>query len=526
MCSPSWRRVVLALQPTHADAQGQAGPVQRVPTYTEQQEKINAWTVGLAAGLIEGAPLRLAAEMARVVDDGANLLVLPIVTRGPTENLNSLLYLRGVDLAIINSDAMEEYRIEFPEIRQHVTYLLNLFPSELHIFVRPEIQSLQDLAGKKVNFNTLGTAAAYSGPLIFSRLGVDIEKTFIPHPVALQQMRKGEMAAVVFITSKPVDAFLRGQWEPGFKFLPVPYDSKFEDYYLPASLEAAEYPSLIKPGERISTISVPTVAGLLQLAGRLEPLPARRPLHRLPLQPGRQAAGRGLRRPSGRRSISRATVPGLTRFPAAQEWLDRQSRKPRTNNEDCRDLPDVRVRAGERRRRSAGRRRCDGEAPRLLAAGARRTAGLPGQTFPRHRPPPAAATSSASAVAPAADNWIVSETTSPLDYTPVAIATASSRAGPDGATMQLSIQCRGGRTELVIASPAVTRRAEDYVVSYAVNDSQPVVVAVGTAASGTGVASGAMSYACWRRCPTTARSPFASPTGRARRWRGDTPSPA
>src|ERR1700716_3054449 len=232
--------VVLALQPTHADAQGQPGPVQRVPTYTEQQEKINAWTVGLAAGRIEGAPLRLASEMARVVDDGANLLVLPIVTRGPTENLNSLLYLRGVDLAIINSDALEEYRIAFPEIRRHVTYLLNLFPSELHIFVRPEIQSLQDLAGKKVNFNTLGTAAAYSGPLIFSRLGVDVDKTFIPHQVALQQMRKGDMAAVVFITSKPVDAFLKGKWEPGFKFLPVEYTSRFEDYYLPATLEAGE----------------------------------------------------------------------------------------------------------------------------------------------------------------------------------------------------------------------------------------------------------------------------------------------
>src|SRR5258708_35037908 len=103
--------VVLALQPTRADAQGQGGPVQRVPTYTEQQEKINAWTIGLAAGRIEGAPLRLAAEMARVVDDGANLHVLPIVTRGPTENMNSLLYLRGIDLAIINSDALDEYRI-------------------------------------------------------------------------------------------------------------------------------------------------------------------------------------------------------------------------------------------------------------------------------------------------------------------------------------------------------------------------------------------------------------------------------
>ena len=102
-------------------------------------------------------------------------------------------------------------------------------------------------------------------------------------------------------------------------------------------------------------------------------------------------------------------------------------------------------------------------------------------------PPPAPA-STTSAVAPAADNWIVSETTSPLDYTPVAVATASSRAGPDGATMQLSIQCRGGRTELVIGDPNLTLRAENSVVSYVVNNDQPVVVAAGTPASGAGVA--------------------------------------
>ena len=106
--------VVLTLCPATADAQDQ--PARRAPTYAERQDKINAWTVGLAAGLIEGAPLRLATEMSRVVDDGENLHVLPIVTRGPTENLNSLLYLRGVDLAIINSDSLDEYKVAFPDI--------------------------------------------------------------------------------------------------------------------------------------------------------------------------------------------------------------------------------------------------------------------------------------------------------------------------------------------------------------------------------------------------------------------------
>jgi TRAP-type uncharacterized transport system substrate-binding protein len=309
-------------------AQGQNPPPRRDLKYSEQQARINAWTVGLAGGLLEGAPIRLAAEMARVADDGPNMHVLPIVTRGPVENLNALLYLKGVDLAIINSDAMDEYKVQSPEILKRITYLLNLFPSELHIFVRPEIQSLQDLAGKKVNFNTLGTAAAFSGPLIFSRLGVNIEKTFIPHPVALQQMRKGEMAAVVFITSKPVDAFLRGQWEPGFKFLPLPYEAKFEDYYLPATLEASEYPNLIKAGERISTIAVPTV--LVSYNWQANSNRYQRVARFTDLLFSRIETLQGPGFAAQWKSINLgATVPGLTRFPAAQAWLDRKGNEAR-----------------------------------------------------------------------------------------------------------------------------------------------------------------------------------------------------
>ncbi|MFQ3453864.1 TAXI family TRAP transporter solute-binding subunit [Bradyrhizobium sp. UFLA01-814] len=314
---------------SNVDAQAQPAAARQLrrepPPPQKPQVTMNAWTVGLAGGLLEGAPIRLAAEIARVVDDGDKLHVLPVVTRGPTENVNSLLYLRGIDAAIINSDVLEEYRSQVPDIQQRLAFVLNLFPSELHIFVRPEIQSLSDLAGKKVNFNNLGTAAAYSGPLIFSRLGLDVEKTFIPHQVALEQMRKGEMAAVVFITSKPVDAFVRGRWEPGFKFLPVPYDRRFEDFYLPASLEATEYPNLIKQGERVTTIAVPTALVAFnfpaksnryeRLARFVEYLFSR--IDKLQ-QPGFDQKWKTIN--------LAATVPGLTRFPAAQAWLDRGPR--------------------------------------------------------------------------------------------------------------------------------------------------------------------------------------------------------
>jgi TRAP-type uncharacterized transport system substrate-binding protein len=319
---------IVPLLPEVSLAQGQTATAKPrlTTTYEAQQERMNAWTVGLAAGRIEGAPLRLASEMARVVDDGPNMQVLPIVTRGPTENLNALLYLKGVDLAIINADVLEEYKAEFPEINRHISYLFNLFPSELHVLVRPEIQSLRDLAGKKVNFNTLGTAAAYSGPLIFSRLGIDIEKTFIPHQVALQQLRKGEMAAVAFITAKPVDAFTRGTFEPGFKFLPVPYDSKFEDYYLPAVLESSDYPALIKDGEGIRTIAVPTalVAYSWTPGSNRYQRVARFVDYLFNRVDKLQAAGFD---PQWRTLNVGATVPGLTRFPAAQEWLESKARR-------------------------------------------------------------------------------------------------------------------------------------------------------------------------------------------------------
>jgi hypothetical protein len=234
-----------------------------------------------------------------------------------------LLYLRGVDVAIINSDSLEQFRAKVPDVQQKITYILSLFPSELHIMVRPEIKSLDDLKGKKVNFNTQGTAAAYSGPLIFDKLKLnEVQRTFIPHQVAMEQMKAGtdDMAAVVFVTSKPVDAFLKGRWPPGFHFLSVPMEDY--SYYLPATLNSADYPAFIAKDQKIRTIAVPTILAAFNwpkgsnryarvarlvdnLFGRLETLQG----------PGYH--------PKWKDVVLNAQVPGLARFSAAQEWLDR-----------------------------------------------------------------------------------------------------------------------------------------------------------------------------------------------------------
>jgi TRAP-type uncharacterized transport system substrate-binding protein len=233
------------------------------PAATEQAQKdrINAWTVGLAAGRLEGAPLQFASELARVLDDGDNMRVLPIVTRGPFDNVYDLLYLRGVDAAIVYGDVLDHFKSkpEFANAWKRINYLLNLFPSEAHLFVRPEIGSLQDLAGKVVNFNSQGTAAAFSGPIIFKQLGIEIKATFTPHSVAMEKMKQGdEVAATFWISSKPLAPFLKGKFPEGFKFLPIEYSDKLE-YYAPAYLENADYPALIPQGQQVATISVPAV---------------------------------------------------------------------------------------------------------------------------------------------------------------------------------------------------------------------------------------------------------------------------
>jgi TRAP-type uncharacterized transport system substrate-binding protein len=286
---------------------------------------MNAWTVGLAAGRTEGAPLQFAAELARVLDDGDNMRVLPMVTRGPFDNIYDLLYLRGVDAAIIYGDVLDHFkgRPELTTAAGHINYILNLFPSEVHLFVRPEIRTLRDLAGKVVNFNSAGTGAAFTGPIVFDKLGIAVQKTFIPHAVAMEKMRSGEeVAATFWVSSKPLAPFLKGKWPEGFKFLPIAYSENLE-YYAPAYLEASDYPNLIRSGERVETIAVPAVLAVYawrkdsdryrRLARMIDYLFDRFP--RLQTEPGYHDKWKDVN--------LAATVPGWTRFRPMQERLDR-----------------------------------------------------------------------------------------------------------------------------------------------------------------------------------------------------------
>src|SRR5215471_21558017 len=72
----------------------------------------NNWTVGIVGGQLSGTYMTFANELAEVLDDGDNLRVIPIVTYGAASNLDDLLYLRNVDVAVTQADVFEYFRTQ------------------------------------------------------------------------------------------------------------------------------------------------------------------------------------------------------------------------------------------------------------------------------------------------------------------------------------------------------------------------------------------------------------------------------
>jgi TRAP transporter TAXI family solute receptor len=223
--------------------------------------RVNNWTVGVAAGLLEGSFIRFAAELAKAFDDGDNLRILPIVTYGAVENIADLLYLRGVDIAITHADVFDLYKKsgESRNVEQRVNYISQMHNTEFYVLARSEIKSIRDLAGKKVGFHAKGSGPSVTGPMIFERLGVRVEPVYINHTLAIEKMKTGEISAIFQLGAKPNDLLAKLSPQPGLHFVPLDWSEKFADYYLPTTLTHEDYPNLIAPGETVDTLAVPVV---------------------------------------------------------------------------------------------------------------------------------------------------------------------------------------------------------------------------------------------------------------------------
>jgi TRAP-type uncharacterized transport system substrate-binding protein len=316
--------LILFFQIDFATAQAIPKSIQQGGTEGAIKERKNAWTVGIAGGLIDGTYMRFADELAKVLDDGDNLRILPMVSYGAASNLDDLLYLRGVDLAVTQSDVFEYFRTErkTPNLQNRIHYILRLPIAELHILAKTDIRSLEDLRGRRVNFGPAGSGSSLTGAIVFQRLGVEVDQVLIDQQSALQKLRSGEVDALVRVVGKPVDFFTRIPPNSGLHLVPTPYTKTFADYYTVGEFEKKDYPSLIAEGEKIETIAVPAVLSVFNWPRgsdryrRIERFTER-------LFANWEQFLVAPRHPKWRDVNLGATVPGWTRHSIAEQMLQR-----------------------------------------------------------------------------------------------------------------------------------------------------------------------------------------------------------
>jgi TRAP-type uncharacterized transport system substrate-binding protein len=292
------------------------------------REKKNAGTVGIVGGLLSGGQMRMVDEMGAVLDDGDNLRILPIVSFGAAGNLDDLLYLQGVDAAVTQSDVFEYFKTQrkTPDLDRRVNYIIRLPESELHILARNDVQSLEDLRGKKVNFGPAGTGASLTGTIVFQRLGINVDQVLIDQASALQKLQSGEIDAIARVVPKPIDFFSKIPANSGLHLVNIPFTKTFQDLYTLGQFTKAEYPNLLQGHDSIDTIAVPGVLAVYNwpkktdrynkverfiqyLFDRFDRL-QHPPFH-----------------PAWRDVNLAATVPGWTRFSVAQTMLDQLKAK-------------------------------------------------------------------------------------------------------------------------------------------------------------------------------------------------------
>jgi TRAP transporter TAXI family solute receptor len=306
-------------------ARAQAIPKSLEPSgneYAVRERKNNA-VVGVAGGLLSGTYMKLADELAQVLDDGDKLRVLPIVTYGAASNLDDLLYLRGVDIAITQSDVFEYFRTQrkVANLEKRVQYIIRLPISEVHLLARTEIRSIQDLRGKKVSFGPAGSASSLTGTIVFQRLGVHVEQANLDNPTAMQKLKAGEISALVRVIPKPVDVFAKIPPNSGLHFVPIPFSKTFADYYTVGELTKQAYPTLVTEGDHVDTIAVPAVLAVFNWQKGTDRY-ARVQRFVQAMFTNWDKFLHPPRHPKWRDVNLAATVPGWTRFSVATEMLD------------------------------------------------------------------------------------------------------------------------------------------------------------------------------------------------------------
>ncbi len=209
----------------------------------------------------DATSLQAASELAVVINSApSDIRVVVQRGEGSAKTVNDLLYLKGVDLGIVQADVLEELRNQESTkwLPKQLRYLAKLYDSDAHILVRNDIERIQDLTGKTVNFGTPGSASEITAANIFSQLGIAVERSTDPLAFALEKLKRGEIDAAVVSGGKPIPSLASIEPSSGLRLLDVPYIGHL-DVYEPSVITSDDYPNLIAPEQNVRTVSVPAM---------------------------------------------------------------------------------------------------------------------------------------------------------------------------------------------------------------------------------------------------------------------------
>jgi uncharacterized protein len=293
-------------------------------------------------GVISGSPnsddtyLQMANDLAEVLNDSDHLRIMPIVGIGGPQNIRDVRYLKGVDIGLTQTNILNSFRRSNERMSQapdnKIAYIAKLFNEEVHLVAKPNVNSIEQLRGLKVNLDAKGSGTSYSMRDLFKTFGVEVEEVSMSQLEALEKVESGEIAATALIAGKPVRAMSRLTAKDGLHFVPIPYPAQIISDYLPATLTHDDYPELIAPGQAVDTIAVGAVLIAYDWPKNVDRY--RRVQRFVEAFFSKIAEFQKPPRHVKWREVNvAATLPGWPRLPAAQQWLDNQRRQEqvRTN---------------------------------------------------------------------------------------------------------------------------------------------------------------------------------------------------
>lgn len=205
--------------------------------------------------------MQIAGEMAVVVNSSpGDLRVVVQRGEGSARIVNDLLYMKGLDLGIVQADVLEHFRSQEDTewLPKQLQYLTKLYDREVHVLARGDISGFSDLAGETVNFGPNGSASERTAANIFSHLGITVQQGSDSFEFALEKLKRGDIAALVVSGGKPLTSLTSIDPSSGFKLLNVPVIGD-HDIYNRTKLSSLDYPNLISDGEDVRSLSVPAI---------------------------------------------------------------------------------------------------------------------------------------------------------------------------------------------------------------------------------------------------------------------------